>query len=208
MADVLCVHRQHTSGDIHRVPTLCRGPALFCSFCESVANLNKVPFGRLLGNVTIMFKPFTGVLRLMLGLLVVFGGAGWRGQWCSGSGVSIVVSDVTNYCHQRMVRALTWPPACCRHPSGNEPSVQSLKKLFANNTAQQASSSRAHMHAEDEDIELDREYAPKRALTTKVKQLGCWSLRTPTNTNPFSTCRTFTTSLIVNVHTLVSPWPS
>lgn len=48
--------------------------------------------------------------------------------------------------------------------------MQSLKKLFANNTAQQAGSSRTAMHAEDEDIELDPEYAPKRALTTKVRQ--------------------------------------
>lgn len=48
--------------------------------------------------------------------------------------------------------------------------MQSLKKLFANNTAQPADSSRAAMHVEDEDIELDPEYAPKRALTTKVRQ--------------------------------------
>ena len=46
--------------------------------------------------------------------------------------------------------------------------MQSLKKLFADNTAQQPNGSRATMHAEDEDIELDPEYAPKRALTTKV----------------------------------------
>ena len=66
---------------------------------------------------------------------------------------------------------------CCRHPSGNESSVQSLKRLLANNAAQQAISSSSRggqLHAEDEDededIELDPEYAPKRPLTTKVRQ--------------------------------------
>lgn len=29
------------------------------------------------------------------------------------------------------------------------------------------------MHAEDEEIEMDPEYAPKRALTTKVRQQLC-----------------------------------
>ena len=48
--------------------------------------------------------------------------------------------------------------------------MQSLKKLFANNTAQQAGNSRAAVHVEDEEIEMDPEYATKRALTTKVKQ--------------------------------------
>ena len=49
--------------------------------------------------------------------------------------------------------------------------MQSLKKLFANNTARQSSSSsnsKGPVHAEDEDVEMDPEYAPKRALTTKV----------------------------------------
>ncbi|KAL3133984.1 hypothetical protein ABBQ32_008424 [Trebouxia sp. C0010 RCD-2024] len=80
-------------------------------------------------------------------------------------------------------------PADSRQPSGNDPSVQSLKKLFASNTAQQAassSSSRGQLHAEDEDVELDPEYAPKRALTTKVgaRWLSEWCHRAQTGAGP------------------------
>ena len=68
--------------------------------------------------------------------------------------------------------------------------MQSLKKLFANNTAQQgSSSSRAAMRPEDEDIEMDPEYAPKRALTTKVRQQPAVSA-TP-SAHIVCTCRSF-----------------
>ena len=42
--------------------------------------------------------------------------------------------------------------------------------MFASNTAQQgsSSSSRPALIAEDEDVEMDPEYGPKRFLTTKV----------------------------------------
>ena len=68
---------------------------------------------------------------------------------------------------------------CCRHPSGIELSVQSLKKLFASTTAVQASDSWAAMHAEIEDISL--EYAAKRALTAKVRHQVCCFLHSTAN---------------------------
>ena len=61
--------------------------------------------------------------------------------------------------------------AYCRHTSGHEPSVQSLKQMFASNTAQRADADgtqRQTGFASEEDVEMDPEYAPKRALTTKV----------------------------------------
>ncbi|KAL0039926.1 hypothetical protein WJX77_011783 [Trebouxia sp. C0004] len=62
-------------------------------------------------------------------------------------------------------------PADDRHPSGHEPSVQSLKQMFASHTATKASTSsnsKPALIAEDDELDLDPEYAPKRALTTKV----------------------------------------
>ena len=64
----------------------------------------------------------------------------------------------------------------CRQPSGHEPSVQSLKHMFASHTAPKASTSsnsKPALIAEDDELDLDPEYAPKRALTTKVHLAQC-----------------------------------
>ena len=64
----------------------------------------------------------------------------------------------------------------CRQPSGHEPSVQSLKQIFASHTAPKASTSsnsKPALIAEDDELDLDPEYAPKRALTTKVHLAQC-----------------------------------
>ncbi len=64
----------------------------------------------------------------------------------------------------------------CRQPSGHEPSVQSLKQMFASHTAPKASTSsnsKPALIAEDDELDLDPEYAPKRALTTKVHLAQC-----------------------------------
>ena len=64
----------------------------------------------------------------------------------------------------------------CRQPSGHEPSVQSLKQMFASHTAPKASTSsnsKPSLIAEEEELDLDPEYAAKRALTTKVHLAPC-----------------------------------
>lgn len=60
----------------------------------------------------------------------------------------------------------------CRLPTGHEPSVQTLKQMFADHSAPQASSSMAAIE-EDGDHEIDPEYAPKRFHTTKVSFPTC-----------------------------------
>ncbi len=68
------------------------------------------------------------------------------------------------------------PTFVCRQPSGHEPSVQSLKQMFASHTAPKASTSsnsKPALIAEDDELDLDPEYAPKRALTTKVHLAQC-----------------------------------
>jgi hypothetical protein len=68
------------------------------------------------------------------------------------------------------------PSFGCRHPSGHEPSVQSLKQMFASHTAPKASTSsnsKPALITEDDELDLDPEYAPKRALTTKVHLAQC-----------------------------------
>ena len=76
--------------------------------------------------------------------------------------------------------------------------MQSLKKLFASNTAEQAggSSSKATLYAEDEDIEMDPEYAPKRALTTKVHHLE----RNPLAINSEATAKIVRVKLVNTTH--------
>ena len=68
------------------------------------------------------------------------------------------------------------PSFVCRQPSGHEPSVQSLKQMFASHTAPKASTSsnsKPALIAVDDELDLDPEYAPKRALTTKVHLAQC-----------------------------------
>lgn len=55
-----------------------------------------------------------------------------------------------------------------RLPTGHEPSVQTLKQMFADHSTPQAGTSRAAAVVEDDEHELDPEYAPKRFHTTQV----------------------------------------